>query len=609
MGIRRCLPQLTLLLLLTSAALQSAEDPVPLPVSDFEPPAAGEHPRLFFRRADLPGLRERAATEAGQAILARLRRLLDGDDGRDMPEVRREPDLPYGDKSKPVAMPLGAYTLSHVAGYGLLYQLTGEQVYADLGRTAFEWGLAGIRDRDGKARYSFRKPTGALRAGPSLGWYAVGYDLCYEGWDEDFRRQAARALQDYDEGENMSLSSLAQGARLHPTSNHWGPQVGGAALALLAIRGDPGVDAVRVEELLAINREAVATQLRKGWSPYGYFKEGDGAGCISSDTAFLPALQAWRVAGGQDYVRADSSARWMTLKWVMGTVPTSKGGVRFPSRHMYPHNVWARTGGAGGGLSGAGVFAQGFGTIEERYRPALLWLYDAYFADRDAEAGAPYGTASPYPHRCLLSLVNWPLDLEPQNPAEVLGHLSGFGGAYLFARNRWRDEHDVVVSILAGHRPDTKVLAGGRTVELAGPGGPTFAYAKRADDGSCIFTHMGSRFFMAVDFGGSSGADFMLAAMGAPAVEVKAPGVHADRGELRLRRVEAGGYRYLILTAATGEHPELAVDGDLVTCGDQSVTFDGTKLILGEMGAGPEVIDRTDDRRHTPADDQALHGR
>ena len=33
-----------------------------VPVEDFEPPQPGEHPRLLFRRSDLPALRKKAET-------------------------------------------------------------------------------------------------------------------------------------------------------------------------------------------------------------------------------------------------------------------------------------------------------------------------------------------------------------------------------------------------------------------------------------------------------------------------------------------------------------------------------------------------------------------
>jgi len=76
-----------------------------------------------------------------------------------------------------------------------LYQLTGDKKYAQLGRECFEKAWAGVRDSDSEARYSWVAPGGMLRAGPTLGWYALGYDLCADGWDADFRQKVAAAIQ------------------------------------------------------------------------------------------------------------------------------------------------------------------------------------------------------------------------------------------------------------------------------------------------------------------------------------------------------------------------------------------------------------------------------
>ena len=162
----------------------AADAPWPSPVEHFVAPAAGEHPRLLFRKSDLPSLRARAKTPEGEALIKRLRAQLNGSDGESMPtvfngsghayqgnkatkdeEADKDSGKPNGTKNagKSDAMPPGAYTISHAAGYGLLYQLTGEKKYADLGRQCFDKALAGVRDRDD--RYSFRQPGGALRAG------------------------------------------------------------------------------------------------------------------------------------------------------------------------------------------------------------------------------------------------------------------------------------------------------------------------------------------------------------------------------------------------------------------------------------------------------------
>ena len=146
----------------------------------------------------------------------------------------------------------GVYTFGHAAGYGLLYQLTQDRKYAEFGRQCFEKALAGVRDRDD--RYSFRRPGGALRAGPTLGWYAVGYDLCYDGWDEATRKKFGRAIVEYCEqfkNKKVDLEALARGT-MPPGSNHFGMQIGGASLALLAVTGEPWVDQERIGTLLRI---------------------------------------------------------------------------------------------------------------------------------------------------------------------------------------------------------------------------------------------------------------------------------------------------------------------------------------------------------------------
>ena len=54
-----------LVLLLAMSFAMTAETPWPVPVAGHVPLAAGEHPRLFLRRADLPALKARWAAGAG----------------------------------------------------------------------------------------------------------------------------------------------------------------------------------------------------------------------------------------------------------------------------------------------------------------------------------------------------------------------------------------------------------------------------------------------------------------------------------------------------------------------------------------------------------------
>ncbi|MEZ5300488.1 MAG: hypothetical protein R3F11_07485 [Verrucomicrobiales bacterium] len=247
--------------------------PWPGAVPGWQKPEPGEHPRLFFRKADLPALRERAKTPEGQALIRRLKFLVGGG------EIMTPSFNPYTKAYEgKIDLPEGTYTISHAAGLGFLYQLTGEKHYADLGRLCMEKALEGARDIDPEARYAFRQPGGALRAGPSIAWYAAAYDLCYDGWTEVFREKVAAELQNYNEGEHMDIGSMAAGRRHAPGSNHWGPQIAGPAMVALAIQGDPGTDDAKVAKLLETSEKSFLRELVEGWGERGWFAEGDGLG-------------------------------------------------------------------------------------------------------------------------------------------------------------------------------------------------------------------------------------------------------------------------------------------------------------------------------------------
>ncbi|MCH8540681.1 MAG: DUF4962 domain-containing protein [Opitutales bacterium] len=557
-------PFLLLLIPMLTVSLFSSEDssPWPAPVADHEAVAPGEHPRLFFRQADLPALRARAETPEGQAIIERLRELLGG--GEAMPEAYRPIDAPFGDRTPPIDLPEGAYTMSHAAGFGLLYQLTGEQKYADLGAESFRWAFEGIRDRDRTGRYGWKERTGNLRAGPVLGWYAVAYDLLYDGLDEDFRIEVAQAIQNFDQGGSTTLSNLAGGASHHPFSNHWGMQVGGAALALLAIKGDPGVDDEKIAPLLEESQEAMIRVMTEGFGDGGFFAEGDGPGTMASHIVFLPALQAWRTAGGQDFLTPRPHAQWMAKRW-MFLAHMQDGEIDFrPKRGGYPHNVWARD-----TLSGGGYFAYGFGVLEESLQPGLHWMYNEWLKEADKERGTPFDTVSPYPHTAVLAFINFPLESEPEDPNEVWPRRNRDRDHDFYAwRNRFQDENDVIISVLGKTTPGyikaeaesaVSILTGGELIEWAPfSDGIAEEYDIREHGGSVLQFGDGESF--AVDFSGTSGRDVLL---------VRTTREAPEEGEsLRL------GEQYLdFLFLGDGETPTVELRDDQVHAGEQVITL------------------------------------
>ncbi len=573
------------------------DGPWPAPVAGFVAPTEGEHPRLFFRKGQLAELRKRAQTPAGKAIIARLRILL-GNNGEAMPTAYQHSKVAYENADKD--LPIDAYTLWHAAGFGFLYQLTGKQTYADLGRQCVEKAFAGQRDRDD--RYAFRDPGGFLRAGPSVGAIAIAYDWCYDGWDAEFRATVAKELLHYDGGMTkrdgggqQTIERMATSPKLIPGSNHWGPQIGGAALAMLAIRHDPGVDDVLVRKYLDSLEKLTVKEMTEGWGDHGEFAEGDGPGTIASDTALIMAMQAWKVAGGKDFITPRPNVPWMTLKWIMGTLPDAKGfnatdhgplataklinpangWPRFILRGNYPQNVFNRS-----GQSGSGTFAQGFGAIPAAYKPALLWTYNHCVAPIESD----YDAIS-YPHRAALALINWPIDMAEANPSTVLPNMVADEkwGRFLF-RNRWQDADDIVISLLPqghkGHHPvpggDMIIWGMGQHMTVpCGFQGRATKWNVRKHGGEVSNGSAG----VAVDFSGAGGAEGVIVLAGPKAGDVKV----VANGPICAQVVSGGTVPFAVITLAKNtKHPTATAAGDTLTVSGQTFTWADGALHIGK---------------------------
>lgn len=532
-----------------SAATAAAEAPKEVP--GFVPAKPGEHPRLLFRKADVPKLREKAKTPEGQAILKRLRFLLDGANGDTL-------------------TPQNKWTISTVAGYGFLYQITGDKKYADLARQAQEMAYDKRTHDCTDGRYSFSVPDGALRAGPAIGYGTLAYDLVYDGWDEDYRQKFAKYIENYNAGSWRSLPELSRGARHHPRSNHWGMQVGGAALALLGIMNDPGVDMAKIDPLLKENQKAMFKNMNEGFGISGHYAEGDGTGSMSSHIAFLPALQAWRTAAGKDFYSVNINGQWAAMRWFFLTVPTpGKDNLRgdFPERGGYPQNIWRPL---------HAYFGTGFGVATPDQRAAMLWFFNHTGVKEIYEKrGGPYDTSSLLAHNCILAFVNWPQGEKEKNPAEVLGHsLIDHARGYYAWRNRWQDVNDTVISIMTKKNPagfnhglekTLTIRSQGKTSTWGKIGGfdPKFTIAT---DGSTI-APLEDMSCLAIDFSQASGAEVMLALAG--------PAAGADA-------VNVGGQK--VSFAFFGkETPQPKIEGNKVIIGGQTLTFDGSVITLGKF--------------------------
>jgi len=543
------------------------------PVKDFKPVQPGEHPRLLFRKDKVSALRERAKTPEGKAIVERLKFLLGGGDA--MP-AQVSPSTKAYEAKKP--MPYGAYSISHAAGFGLLYQLTGDKKYAELAKQCFEWGLEGKRNTDD--RYAFRKPGGALRAGPTLAWYAIAYDLCYDAWDDATRSKFGKALAEYNDGKedrdaksSLSLETLVRGTQ-PPGSNHFGMQIGGAAVVLLAVMGDPGINDADIQRLLKISENTTVRNISEGFGDGGFFAEGDGTGSMASHIVYDTALLCWKNAKGMDFVNSSHpNARMINLKWIYLTVIRNGKPDFWPIRGAYGHNVWDRE-----DLSGSGYFAIGMSAVTDEQRLAMKWYYDTFLAENDKKISAPFDTVSRYPHVAISSFLNWPIGQQGKNPADVLPlcyHDSRFD--FFAWRNRWQDENDIVISTLAktttagnySARAEGKlsIAAFGKKLDWAELASESKSF-KSSPMGQTSIVDFNDGTALAVDFTTASGADAMLVYTG------KAKGKTIPLGD---KTITIGFFTH-------GAEPEPKLEGDKIVVGKQSISLKNGSIVFGLPG-------------------------
>jgi hypothetical protein len=552
------------------------------PSAGFQAVMPGEHPRLFFRKYDLPMLKAKAATPDGAALIAQLKASLGGGEA-----VRTD---------------LKNFTLTDAFGFGLLYQLTGQQKYADACKQATMLYLGGTPDRE--AKFNWAAPSGYMDyVGPSFSSVAMAYDVCYDGWDDAFRMMVAQKLMSYScpnhkiegwpsSGDTVTLEQMALMPPSDPGLWTFGPSVAGVGLTLIATMGDPGVDPMQTAKLQAgvdTNFERVFTE---GYGDMGCFWRMAQQGKIVSNEGMSNYVQALRVALNKDQVTNRPGVQWMNLHWVFDLVKDPKGGrhARYPDRHDSGQLVSVFQ--ANPSMWDEGTFWEGFGNIRDDQKPAMLWTYLNLKPEPDNAL---------YPHHAVFAFLNLPFGVTPKNPGDVIPHVmqDHTHGLYEF-RNRWQDQNDILVTALFGGAGDDNPTApvtvwgfGFRTTFGAFPvhgdrPRPKVETLVASKDGSGVLslpgTGGGSASSLAVDFGGSSGADALIAFVGSRADLQTDPGRREDFGaRAASTMLMLGTTPVYVMTLQSGAAPAATVSGDHIAVGQQTISWNGTSLVLGKM--------------------------
>ncbi len=477
--------------------------PWPAPVKGITPVKPNEHPRLLFRKSDIKALRARMETEQGKAILARLRRTLGG--GESMPAHFSKAKRAYGGGGK---LPMGAYTLWHGMGFGFLYQLTGEQKYADLARRCVDKALAGTRDRD--PRYAWVRPGGKLRAGSSYAAIAMAYDLCYDAWERDYRTKLAGMIQDkvwvpgeidsrrkaLKEPVDVGLVFKTGGGQHSPWSNHYGAWNGGGGSAILAILGDDGTDDEITTRAHRIFLRRAKRALRVGYGDAAWFFEGHHGGRLSSNTGLVTYINHLRTSQGLDLVARRPEAQWLAGKHVFEIVRQG-GKLAIPEQGIYANGRFER-----GGMSTGGDFARGFGVAPEWQKPAILWFFNHVIEPGDSKTY----DAIQYPHHAVFAYLYWPADIKEKNPAEVMGKwLRDPKAQYTVFRSGWSGTDDDVIA--AVERGTARFVGMGLKKSVGVAGGRAKSFRKIGPD-TCVIDY--GRDTLVADMNGPGGSPITL---------------------------------------------------------------------------------------------------
>ncbi|MCC5830455.1 MAG: hypothetical protein JJU36_13500 [Phycisphaeraceae bacterium] len=204
---------------------------------------AGEHPRLLFRKGDLPELRQRMETPLGRAAMERM---------------------------------------NTAAGLAMKYQLTGDRDYADQARALT---VKHMEDTN-----SGSKGVRSRVWGWRLEQVALAYDMSYDAWDEDFRKQVEAYILDWGNRLMDNPSFLHGEIQWHMASTYPGTIYYGAAMGALAILGEQGPEPQKPAAPLAMNEEDPNV------SPDADYKPGKGVPVLAFDSDEMP--REWIFVGG-----------------------------------------------------------------------------------------------------------------------------------------------------------------------------------------------------------------------------------------------------------------------------------------------------------------------
>lgn len=167
----------------------------PKPPADHRAVDLSEHPRILFRKHDIPALKARRSHPVVAAAWKAIESSTD-----------------------PVAL-------------GVLYQFTGDKTYADRAVEPVEKLMADRTPGERNLGHAW---------GPRLRSVALTYDLCQDAWEPAFRKKVQGYIHWITGRLIFRLNTISNKVNWSPNNNYHAFLRGGAAFGALAIAGDKG---------------------------------------------------------------------------------------------------------------------------------------------------------------------------------------------------------------------------------------------------------------------------------------------------------------------------------------------------------------------------------
>lgn len=308
----------------------------------------------------------------------------------------------------------------------MLYQITGNPWYA---RVAYQLLHAISSDPDPDGRLPDRG-YGLARATVGMG-FALAYDWAASGWTpqqrEEIKRKIFEALDAWITYNHTNLGS--SGVAGSDYASNWVAVCRGAELVMLLAVGEEGNRATRYTQL----KSWLNAHLSNAYGSSGWTQEG--LGYLSYAGQFLlPAVYAAQSIGDTDLDEAFNRRSFWKLAMVSGS---------FTSRRLFLMS----------GVDGSSIGDQGWVSLLLNAVPASQRPYFQYFYDRQMGLQSklpPAQSFDPDHAGTVWALIYYPMQSVAIDPNGVIDRsLSDLQKGAFFFRNRWQDENDVLVSIMA----------------------------------------------------------------------------------------------------------------------------------------------------------------